>query len=339
MKITRENYEIWFLDYMEGRLDKQGEEEVCRFLEQNQDLQEELESFSPVLVKDESIRYPGKEHLKKTPFDDAGHFENAALAELEGDLTSEEAESFRKWLDKNPAGKAFTAQLRQTRLQPDLTITFPGKEKLKKRIGVPILMTRIVAVAALLLLALLLFLPSGKTPGPSAFTITTPIPEGTKEKKAAPSMPVQETIRANAPGTAVAASISPRQKAKPDIVEVPPVSQPRTCEPIKPLAARPVTIVPDAPLYNDLVPVSVFRQVYYASGEIPLSEYLDNRLRSLKSDGPKGFISREELAIAGLRLFSRLPGKHLTGKKGNDGRLKSISFSTEAMAFSIPVNK
>jgi len=59
----------------------------------------------------------------------------------------------------------------------------------------------------------------------------------------------------------------------------------------------------------------------------------------MKNQGPKGFFSREEVAVAGLRFFSLLPGKHLTGKKGRDGKLKSITFNTQMLAISIPVNK
>ena len=44
MKITRENYEEHFLDYLEGNLDKQLLDEFKNFLVQNPDLRDELEN-------------------------------------------------------------------------------------------------------------------------------------------------------------------------------------------------------------------------------------------------------------------------------------------------------
>jgi hypothetical protein len=75
------------------------------------------------------------------------------------------------------------------------------------------------------------------------------------------------------------------------------------------------------------------------NNEIPVSEFLNSKLQDLKVNGPKGLITREELALAGLHLFSRLPGKHLTGRKGTDGRLKMISLNTPLLAVSLPVNR
>lgn len=341
MKITRENYETWFLDYLEGRLDKQGEEAVGLFLEQHPDLKDELESFSPALLMDRGIGFPGKERLKKSELDDPLLFEQAAIAHMEGDLSGEEAASFRKWLDGHPEKREFTDRMARTRLQPDPGLTFPGRDRLKKKNRVPVMLIRFVAVAASLLLAFFLFLPSERNPGPAAITTTATSPPEMQGNRQVADLPRKEEPHRIAPEHPVAAAVSTQKRtsALPETETVVREAEPRSFEPVQPLAARPVTLVADLPAYDDLVPVRVFGQVYYASGEIPLSEYLNIKLQALKSDGPKGFFSREEVTVAGLRLFSRLPGKHLTGKKGNDGKLKSISFNTQALAFSIPVNQ
>lgn len=65
--INRANYEIWFLDYMEGNLS----EEHCRMVEdfcfENPDLAEELEGKIPILKPDEKATSPlsFKSHLKR----------------------------------------------------------------------------------------------------------------------------------------------------------------------------------------------------------------------------------------------------------------------------------
>ena len=76
-----------------------------------------------------------------------------------------------------------------------------------------------------------------------------------------------------------------------------------------------------------------------ANAEIPLTDFLNNKLQSVKGEGPKGFFSREEVILAGLHFFSRLPGNHLTGRKGTDGRLTSISLNTQLLAISVPLNR
>ena len=45
MDISRNNYESWFLDYLDGRLNAAEEEILLSFLEFNQDLRTELGGF------------------------------------------------------------------------------------------------------------------------------------------------------------------------------------------------------------------------------------------------------------------------------------------------------
>ena len=48
MKINRNNYEKWFVDYLDGILDENSEQELHFFLKANPDLAEELESVGNV---------------------------------------------------------------------------------------------------------------------------------------------------------------------------------------------------------------------------------------------------------------------------------------------------
>lgn len=48
MKITRDNYESWFLDYLEGNLEEGMKEAFQEFLRHHPDLQEELRQFEEV---------------------------------------------------------------------------------------------------------------------------------------------------------------------------------------------------------------------------------------------------------------------------------------------------
>lgn len=64
--ITTENYELYFLQYMENRLDEEGRIAVEAFVSEHPDLAEEMELYaqSPRLTADESIVYADKQSLK-----------------------------------------------------------------------------------------------------------------------------------------------------------------------------------------------------------------------------------------------------------------------------------
>lgn len=66
MKITRDNYEIYALDYLEGQLDPEVHQEFISFLAANKDISEELAGFTLVtLPVEENIKYSGKQVLYK----------------------------------------------------------------------------------------------------------------------------------------------------------------------------------------------------------------------------------------------------------------------------------
>ncbi len=66
MKITRENYEAFLLDRLEGNLDPLNEQLLVAFLEKNPDLNEHLEKTDLLyLSPDLNIIYPDKSSLKK----------------------------------------------------------------------------------------------------------------------------------------------------------------------------------------------------------------------------------------------------------------------------------
>jgi len=341
MKLTRDNYEIWFLDYLEGSL-KQGQmEEVLLFLSLNPDLAEELESFAPALSADKGVIFPGKKTLKKDSYDDPLFFETAAIAAMEGDLDPEELYSFEKWLAKNQDKQEIIHQFERTRLEPDPSITYPVKAELEKKTTVIAFWLRVASIAAILLLVVFLFHPTTrKQDSSSLITAGTSKPEQSNPVKkdvadAGKVIPVK--IKTDNRQKQDAGHINHKVKkiATPDpsLVEV------RQTFSIAMLEARSLPVKTFAPVFTDLVQLKTPENISFASNEISLSDFLENKLQTMKANGPRGFYTREEFTLAGLHFFSRLPGNHLTGKKGSDGRLKTISFNTQLLAVSIPVNR
>ncbi len=138
MKINRNNYEIFILDYWEGQLDESQKAELMLFLNQNQDLKEEFENFENIsLYPDNSIHFNDKASLKKniiTPVNtiDETNYENYFIAKYEGALSDEQSKQLSLFLDKNPFLQKDFELFENTYLYPDKDIIFDRKKSLKK---------------------------------------------------------------------------------------------------------------------------------------------------------------------------------------------------------------
>jgi len=140
MDINRENYEMYFLDYHEGRLEPWQVAGLLLFLEANPELKEEFEDFENILVTpDMSISFTGKPSLKKNNVLDFGpinasNCETYFIADSEKQLTPEEQRWLAGFLKHNPGLTSGYELYLNTRLQPDMQIQFPGKARLKRSI-------------------------------------------------------------------------------------------------------------------------------------------------------------------------------------------------------------
>ncbi len=156
MKITRKNYEQFFLDYFEGNLPDNRVGELMRFLDENPDLRDEFDVFELIRVDgDDGVHFPGKESLKKSvPVDvSAGsdhtgsvqeysgpgsecispdNYEEYFAAYVEGDLEKEERAEVEAFAASDPHYGRELELMRQTRLVPDPAIRFPRKGSLKR---------------------------------------------------------------------------------------------------------------------------------------------------------------------------------------------------------------
>ena len=139
MKITRNNYEEYFLDYYENYLTPVQVAELMAFLEENSDLREEFDEFGEMITlnPDTSIEFRNKNALKKkdiTPVGkiDGDNYEEYFVAALEGDLSEKESADVSDFMNKNPETKLEYNALGSTFLKPE-NVVYKDKESLKKR--------------------------------------------------------------------------------------------------------------------------------------------------------------------------------------------------------------
>ena len=106
MQIDRSNYEIWFIDWLDGNLNSLQVEQLKLFLDQNQDLREEFNDLTTVNLVSSAISFRHKEHLKKSPSDiSPSQFEYLCAAYLENDLTESQKAELQEIINTYPDKK------------------------------------------------------------------------------------------------------------------------------------------------------------------------------------------------------------------------------------------
>jgi len=138
MNINRDNYQAYFLDFVEGKLSPEQSEMLHRFLKFNPDLADEfdeLQTFRDHGLIPEPLEFPAKELLKKRfPSEsDAvtrGNFDMYCIAYLENDLSEKQKRLFEKYMADHPETESKFATYKFTFLKRE-TVLFPAKEQLK----------------------------------------------------------------------------------------------------------------------------------------------------------------------------------------------------------------
>ena len=133
LNINRNNYEIFFIDYMENTLSQDEREQVELFMDCNPDLKEEFFSLMDVNLPEERVVFSEKESLKKNlVLPDASPLENLSIAYMEGDITIPQERELKEMLS-NAVNQREHDLIQHTKLQSDLSIQFPKKSELKKK--------------------------------------------------------------------------------------------------------------------------------------------------------------------------------------------------------------
>jgi hypothetical protein len=139
MKINRDNYEAYFLDYHEGQLSPEMVEEVKLFVTQNPDLKTILDEFEPIsLVTDQEIVFEKKSSLKKNQIFATSqvnelNYEEYLVSEVEGLLNAEELSVIEEFISINPQFEKDRRLFALAHLTTDDDIEFKAKESLKKK--------------------------------------------------------------------------------------------------------------------------------------------------------------------------------------------------------------
>lgn len=136
MKFTRENYEHFMIDYLEGNLNSQDMAEFGSFLNLNPDINDSLTSFNEFSLHPTDATFQDKASLKKEYLDLLDNIpeeELNCIAYLENDLGIDKAGAFIKMTSEKPEYLSLLYKYKNTILTP-LAIQYPNKNLLKKAV-------------------------------------------------------------------------------------------------------------------------------------------------------------------------------------------------------------
>lgn len=134
MKLTRETYEAWLLDRMEGALTPAQEAALEAFLLQHPEL---APSTGPLpRIRASSGLFPEKEQLRRTfppaGAPDAARLDDFLVARLEEELTSAQEHQLERYVYEHPGAERHAALMAMAKV-PDEPLPFTGKERLQRQ--------------------------------------------------------------------------------------------------------------------------------------------------------------------------------------------------------------
>ena len=147
--ITRENYEIYFMDYMDGNLSARERAEVEAFFLVHPDLRELLDGMNEVWLEVPVEVFDKKEEIKRTVRE--REIEYYAIATAEGVITGEE----QTWVDGNVDKDVFEREVEmyaKVKVKPDPICRFEGKVGVYRKSGAVLFVKRYAAIAAVVAL-------------------------------------------------------------------------------------------------------------------------------------------------------------------------------------------
>lgn len=159
MKINRNNYEIFFIDYLDNNLSQADLLDLTAFLAENPDLESELNEIKNVKLKPETINFSSKSDLKKH-VTYSGNFNELCIKYIENKITFDDKNKLFEIIKQNPDLKNEFELFKLTILKPDNSIIFSDKKSLKKYILSPFYKNAVklstVAAAAIIFILIVL---------------------------------------------------------------------------------------------------------------------------------------------------------------------------------------
>jgi hypothetical protein len=366
MKIDRTNYEIWFIDWLDGKLDNHQIEQLKVFLDENPDLREEAEGLSSVSLNPPVKSFNNKNLLKKTPEElSASQFENFCIAFFENDLSTDQKDELLEIVLHNKDKKRTFDLISKSRLSPP-AIHYKNKEGLLKRtplqkvIRLSAIGLSAAATISLLIIALFI-IPRNIADDTSKSAINNILSDSILIRQPAEIIIPEKIIAGN--NSAPVIKINKTKELSQLAVDFPVMidsiilKRINTEAPITKISAyNKIRLISDSGskeliAFNPLNKTLFSGDDTYNEGDLVFEDDRSNVSRffsrffreKILNDGTSGDnpLKAYEIAEAGVTGLNKLLGWEMTLDKNNDknGEVKSIYFSSKILKFNTPVKK
>ncbi|HNW56453.1 MAG TPA: hypothetical protein PKM69_01675 [Bacteroidales bacterium] len=362
MKIDRSNYEIWLIDWLDGKLSDYQAEEVISFLNENPDIKDEFEEMASVRIEPSEKPFQQKNSLKKTFAElDQTQYEYLCIAFLENELSEDQKAELKKNIGNDSEKKRTFELIQHTKLAPG-DIRYKNKNRLTK--ATP--MQKIIrlsaiglsAAAAVLLIILVHPYASERLPDEIKTTAQKITSDSNHNEKFVES--IQEGPKATEKPVAVRQvneahlafvlkKCSETEKSGPDIPSA--VDSSRSGNTfIREPAIEKITVNSYIHFETEISENTLIASNYsstvpsYNEDQSNVSRFISKTFREkiLKEDNSQASpLKLYDIAEAGINGLSKLMGwnAELKKKKDEKGELKSIYFTSAILKFNIPVEK
>jgi len=137
MTINRNNFEAYLLDYLEGNLDPLLTADLMAFLAENPEYEKYIPETQSHSLTPDNHEFGFKQQLKKEfndiPAINDYNFDEFCIASVEGLLDARETARLNEYIAGGTERQKNLRLYGKLRLQPDLTIEYPEKERIRKQ--------------------------------------------------------------------------------------------------------------------------------------------------------------------------------------------------------------
>lgn len=344
MMINRSNYEVYFVDFLDGNLSASEQAELRNFLNDNPDLAEELNGLEDIAVEPKTELFQNKQALHQIA-DQWGvknRFDFLCIAKTEGDITPSQQEELNKSIAENKNLATSLRVFTKSKLKADKNILFNQKSSIK-RVSIINLTHRqfITFTSSVAAVGLIIF---GLSIGFNKF-----LKNSVETEQLVATTPEPIVIKKIEPKAANEILVKPEKKAEPaklitvdNKVSKPTITQKEATTIIEPQKERQTLIInkinrieaaglPQQLTVDDVTPLFAMANKNTIEPDM-LIESPNSGIR---------VIGLLELAQRGIERISKATGHNmvLNAQRDMEGNIRKIELETELFALSVPVRK
>jgi hypothetical protein len=361
MKPDRSNYEIWFIDWLDGNLNEEKVELLKVFLNENPDLKEDLDEIALISFEPYDLVFNGKKDLEKSHASySESQFDHLCIACLENDLTPGQKAELKDIIVNDEKKRKRFELYQKLRLKPS-SLRFERKSIVKKiTAGQKILRWSFIGLSAAatvtVLIVAYLFIPSdlkkqpqqtARNVRPDTFLIVLSAPIIMKEQEVfSDQSTLMSAISNNTMETEIAIPNTPlAENINNEIPDTVPDIYPAEALNMV-TAAITEDLIPDYRPSEDTLmafdPVNIpqLTDDDRSNTEKFLARVFHEKITrdTISPDRP---VKPFEIAEAGITGLNKLLGWEMALKKAKDenGDIKSYYFSSRLLKFNAPVKK